>query len=161
MTRVTLEGVLRPGQAPWRPSPDVTDVRVLLAYGHPRVGTFRIGLDLVLFATAYDDDDDDLSVWAYVPVPAELEASFLGRRFDTAADLSQAVDGFFVGRPATMALANNMSLARWSICDEVPAGDDGLTKAATGFMWSVLKAESFDHLQAAVKLAEARDLVNS
>jgi hypothetical protein len=74
MGRVNLDTLVRPGERPWLPTPDATDLDVWMEYGHPCIGTFRVGPELVLFATAYDVDDDRLSVWAYMQVPPELEA---------------------------------------------------------------------------------------
>jgi hypothetical protein len=146
---------LRVGDPPWQPTSHPASVRALLSYGHPSIGTFRIGDDLVLFAVAYEDDEDALSVWAYVPVPAD---AFQGRQFDTAASLRQYVNECFAGHTAVFAAANDLAIERWGIQD-VTGRPDGLTDAATEFMWSVMKAESFHRLQAAVRLAEAENLV--
>jgi hypothetical protein len=146
---------LRVGEPPWQPTSNATSVRALLSYGHPSIGTFRIGDDLILFAVAYEDDDDKLSVWAYVPVPAD---AFQGQQFVTAASLRQYVNGCFGGHATVFAAANDLAIERWGIRN-VNKRPDGLTDAATEFMWSVMKAESFHRLQAAVRLAEAENLV--
>lgn len=148
---------LRVGEPPWQPSSNAASVRTLLSYGHPSIGTFRIGDDLVLFAVAYEDDEDKLSVWAYVPVPAD---AFQGQPFVTAASLRRYVNECFAGHATVFAAANDLAIERWGIRD-VNMGTDGLTDAATEFMWSVMKAESFHRLQAAVRLAEAENLVEA
>ena len=162
---MNLETLVRAGEAPWRPSPDVTGLDVWLGWDHPCAGTFRVGPDLVLFTVAYEDDDDKVSVWAYVPVPAEIEGSFSDRQFDTAADLRRFVNHFFAlaGRPAVFAAASDMSIARWAP-REVPAEEDGLTSAAADFKESLTRAfpvTPATRLRAAVKLAEAKELVSS
>lgn len=162
---MNLERLVRTGEAPWRPSPDVTGLDVWLGWDHPCAGTFRVGPDLVLFTVAYEDDGDKVSVWAYVPVPAQIEGSFSNQQFDTAADLRRFVNDFFAfaGSPAVFAAASDMSIARWGI-QPVPAEEDGLTSAAADFVESLNSAfpvTPATRLQAAVKLAEATELVSS
>jgi hypothetical protein len=146
---------LRVGEPPWQPTANATSVSALLSYGHPSIGTFRIGDELVLFAAAYEDDEDELSVWAYIPVPPD---AFRGQQFAAAASLRQYVNECFAGQTAVFAAANDLAIERWGIQD-VNTRPDGLTDAAAEFMWSVMKAQSFHRLQAAVRLAEAENLV--
>ena len=161
---MNLDTLVRPGERPWLPTPDATDLDVWMEYGHPCIGTFRVGLELVLFATAYDVDDDRLSVWAYVPVPPELEALTRDAEFATPGELRTVISNTFAGRQAVFALANNDAVARWST-REVDNDEEGLTSAAADFLDSLLRAIPLGspaaRLQAAVKTAEARDLASA
>lgn len=164
MGRVNLDTLVRRGERPWLPLPDATDLDVWMEYGHPRIGTFRVGPDLVMFATAYDVDDDSLSVWAYVPVPRELEVPTREAEFATPGELRTFVSNMFSGRQAVFAIAHNDAVARWSTRD-VDNDKDGLTSAAADFLDSLLRAMPLQspaaRLEAAVKTAEARDLVSA
>jgi hypothetical protein len=135
-----------------------------MEYGHPRIGTFRVGPDLVMFATAYDVDDDRLSVWAYVPVPRELEALTREAEFATPGELRTFISNMFAGRQAVFAIADNDAVARWSTRD-VNNDEEGLTSAAADFLDSLLQAiplrSPAARLRAAVKTAEARDLMDA
>lgn len=161
---MNLDTLVRQGERPWLPLPDATDLDVWMEYGHPRIGTFRVGHDLVMFAAAYDVDDDRLSVWAYAPVPAEFEALARETQFDTPADLRTFVNNVFAGRTAVFAVADNSCIARWSTRD-VANVEEGLISTAADFLDSLLRAMPLlspaARLQAAVKAAEARDLVSA
>jgi hypothetical protein len=161
---VNLDTLVRRGERPWLPLPDATDLDVWMEYGHPRIGTFRVGPDLVMFATAYDVDDDRLSVWAYVPVPRELEALTSEVEFATSGELRTFISKMFAGRQAVFAIADNDAVARWSTRD-VNNDEEGLTSAAADFLDSLLQAiplrSPAARLRAAVKAAEARDLMNA
>lgn len=161
---MNLDTLVRRGERPWLPLPEATDLDVWMEYGHPRIGTFRVGPDLVMFATAYDVDDDRLSVWAYVPVPREPEALTREAEFATPEELRTFIGNMFAGRQAVFALADNNAVARWSTRD-VNNDEDGLTSAAADFLDSLLRAiplrSPAARLQAAVKTAEARDLVGA
>jgi len=110
---MNLDTLVRQGEAPWRPLPDATGLDAWLSWGHPCAGTFRVGPDLVLFTVVYEDDDDELSLWAYAPVPAEIEGSFSNRQFDTATDLRKFVNDFFAfAGMAVFAAASDMSIVR-------------------------------------------------
>lgn len=161
---MNLDTLVRRGERPWLPLPDATDLDVWMEYGHPRVGTFRVGPDLVMFATAYDVDDDRLSVWAYVPVPRELEALIREAEFAAPGELRTFISNMFAGRQAVLAIADNNAVARWSTRD-VNNDDEGLISAAADFLDSLLRAMPLRspaaRLQAAVKTAEACDLVSA
>jgi hypothetical protein len=45
---------LRVGEPPWQPTSNATSVSAPLSYGHPSIGTFRIGDELVLFGGSID-----------------------------------------------------------------------------------------------------------
>jgi hypothetical protein len=146
--------LVKRGEVPWCPSPDATDCDAWLVWEHPRAGTFRIGPDLVLF-TVVSDNDDDLSVWAYVPVQADAEPSFAKARFGTGPELGEFVSSHFAGQMAVFAVASDLLVAHWGEYS-VPAGPDGLATAATAFVSSlVASARPMTRLQAALAGAAA------
>jgi hypothetical protein len=151
---MNLDALVKRGEVPWCPSPDATECDAWHVWDHPRAGTFRIGPDLVLF-TVVTDNDDDLSVWAYVPVQADAERSFADVRFATGPELGEFISAQFADRLAVFAVASDLLVARWGEC-QVPAGADGLETAAAEFVSSlVASARPMARLQAALAGAAA------
>jgi len=154
MGRMNLDTLVKRGEVPWCPSPDATDCDAWLVWDHPRAGTFRIGPDLALF-TVVSDNDDDLSVWAYVPVQGDVEHLFAKARFATGPELGEFISAHFAGQMAVFAVASDLLVAHWGEYP-VPTGADGLAIAATAFVSSLIaSARPMARLQAALAGAAA------
>ena len=136
MLTMNLDTLVKRGEVPWCPSPDATDCDAWLVWDHPQAGTFRTGPDLVLF-TVVSDNDDDLSVWAYAPVNADIERSFADARFGTGPELGEFISAYFADQMVVFAVASDLLVAHWGEYP-VPAGADGLVNAAAAFVSSLI-----------------------
>jgi hypothetical protein len=155
MGRMNLDTVVKRGEVPWRPSPDASDCDAWLVWDHPRAGTFRIGQDLVLFTVVSDNDDADLSVWAYAPVQPEAERSFADAWFASSSELGEFISAHFADQMAVFVVASDLSIAHWGEY-RVPDGADGLATAAAAFVSSLIAAAApSTRLQAALAGAAA------
>jgi hypothetical protein len=154
MELMNLDVLVKRGEVPWCPSPDASDCEAWHVWDHPRAGTFRIGQDLVLF-TVVSDDDGDLSVWAYVPVPAEVQGSLADARFTSGSELGEFISAQFADRMAVFAVARDLLVAHWGEY-RVSAGADGLPTSAAAFISSLIDAAGpAARLQAALAGAAA------
>ena len=115
----------------------------------------------MLFTVVSDDDGDDdqrLSVWAYVPVASDDEHKFDNPQFSSATELGEFVSGYFAGKEAVLGLANDLVLVRWGRTTG-PVGGDGLSAAAARFMTDLMTAaQPAAGLQAVLVAAQTLDL---
>jgi hypothetical protein len=140
---MNLEGLIRKGCRPWRPSPDVLRVDVWHEYDVPTAGVLQLPQGRVSF-TAIGATDDRLSMWAYTCMTENEHRDFSGVWVSSVQALRDVVDITFAGRRAVLALADDLAIDQWSPV----AVESGLLETAAGFLTQVLKAlESNRHPQ--------------
>jgi hypothetical protein len=134
---MNLDKLVCRGQAPWRPKAEAQDVTIWHKYDFPSCGTYRLGGHLVLFTVVADGDE--LSIWAYAPVPAAREAEVEGASFNSPAEMMAFIDDMLAGREVVLALAKDFKIVMWERRhlgrDETPV------EAAVQFMKGLLEVK--------------------
>jgi hypothetical protein len=161
---MNLDSLVKTGELPWSPCPEIKESQVWHVWNHPLVGTYRTPSgDLVLFTVVSDDDGDEdhrLSVWAYVPVAEGDEARFDRPQFATGEELGEFVAGYFTGKEAVLGLADDLVLVHWGpTVSPVGAAPDGLPAAAAQFMTKLIAAAGpAAELQAVLSVVQLLDV---
>jgi hypothetical protein len=127
---MNLDTVVTQGSRPWEPSSGAHDLVVLHEYDVPTAGVFVLGSDRVLF-TIVGSSDDRITVWAYTSLTVEDDLPT--RRFNSATELSHAIDDRFIGRRAVLAVADDLQIWRWTSSDV----QRGVMQSATEFLSQV------------------------
>jgi len=83
------------------------------------------------------DASSDVSVWAYVELTDAEATECASRTFDDTEDLQRAVEQYFLGKEAVIALASDLRLRQWGRVHVL----DGLLDA-TGQFVELLLAEA-------------------
>lgn len=138
------DAVVTCGLPPWAPSSRARNINAVHAWDVPLIGTFDLDGSTILFA-CLTGAMSSISAWGYVPV-SRVEAKELAvLPADTTADLEAFVHGMFVGRVATLALANEDAIYTWTT-DSVD--ESGVLEACTRFMDLEIHRLKSDHDQA-------------
>lgn len=120
---MNLDKLVCRGQAPWCPKREAQDVTIWHQYDFPSCGTYRLDGRLVLFTVVADGDE--LSVWAYAPVPVARETEVEDASFDSVTDMMAFIDEMLMGREVVLALARDFKVLVWERrhigSDEAPA----------------------------------------
>jgi hypothetical protein len=133
---MNLDSLVSQGELAWSPRQEARNVDVWHKYDFPTVGTYRLADGLVFF-TVVGDTTDRLSVWAYVPVPHDQEAELAEAEFGSADEMQDFVEGWIGGHEATIALARDFKIWRWTPTFIKP---DGLLPAAGDALDSMERA---------------------
>jgi hypothetical protein len=128
---MNLDALVKKGCRPWAPSPEARDLDVWHEYDVPTAGTFMLDGQRILF-TVLGGADDPVSVWAYTCL-TDLDATELGRRFDSVGDLADRVAAQFIGHRAVLVIADDLQIWRWMSVDV----EESLIKSALGFLSQV------------------------
>lgn len=155
---VNLDTLVSVGQRPWRPAVAAGDVDVWDRFDFPACGTYRLGPDLIVFALI--TTAGGRSLWAYVPVPAGRVAAGTGARFDSDAEFDAFVTGFFSGREAVFAVAQDFVITAKSDGVLIGAGPHSLLAAAAE--WYMTRVSSLLNRSAeASPEADAAELLHA
>ena len=136
MRAVNLDTLVSVGHRPWRPTAEAHDVDVWDKYDFPNCGTYRLGNGLVVFTLI--TTASTMSLWAYVPVPADSEKYVTNVPFITESEFDAFVEDCFAGHEVVFAEAADFVITSKSDGIAVPPGKNGLLLA--GVRWYVSQA---------------------
>jgi hypothetical protein len=151
---VNLDALVSAGQRPWRPSADARDVDVWDRFDFPTSGTYRLGDNLIIFTLI--TTAGARSLWAYVPVPPELEDSVGQARFDSDAEFSAFVARCFAGRYAIFAAAQDFLITAKS--DGTLIGTSRYSLLAAATQWYITRVSAL--LNSPPEPAEAAEMAD-